>query len=95
MAEEEHTKEVDMVQTQDVVTPDAAVEEVVAMEAVMMLSSARSVARETTLQLNVGVGMMNLISQVRTINQIRNLLLPQIPTNMIQTGMWTPAQPTI
>jgi hypothetical protein len=95
MAEEEHTKEVDMVQTQDVVTPDAAVEEVVAMEAVMMLSSARSVARETTLQLNVGVGMMNLISQVRTINQIRNLLLPQIPTNMIQTDMWTPAQPTI
>jgi hypothetical protein len=95
MAEEEHTEEVDMVQTQDVVTPDAAVEEVVAMEAVMMLSSARSVARETTLQLNVGVGMMNLISQVRTINQIRNLLLPQIPTNMIQTGMWTPAQPTI
>jgi hypothetical protein len=68
MAEEEHTEEVDMVQTQDVVTPDAAVEEVVAMEAVMMLSSARSVARETTLQLNVGVGMMNLISQVRTIN---------------------------
>jgi hypothetical protein len=95
MAEEEHTEEVDMVQTQDVVTPDAAVEEVVAMEAVMMLSSARSVARETTLQLNVGVGMMNLISQVRTINQIRNLLLPHIPTNMIQTGMWTPAQPTI
>jgi hypothetical protein len=38
---------------------------------------------------NVGISMMNLISQVRTISQNRNLLLLQTPTNMIQTGMWT------
>jgi hypothetical protein len=88
VAEEEHSKEVDTIQTQDV-----AAAEVMPVEAITMLSSARSVARETTLQLNVGIGMMNLISQVRTIRQIRNLLLLQTPTNMIQTGMWTLAQP--
>jgi hypothetical protein len=44
MAEEEHT-----VQTQDVVAQDATAVKVVAMEAMTMLSSVRSVARETTL----------------------------------------------
>jgi hypothetical protein len=83
VAEEEHVEEVDAVQTQDVVAQDAAAAEVVAVEVVMMLSSTRSVARETTLQPNVGICMMILISQVRTLSQIRNLLLLQTPTNMI------------
>jgi hypothetical protein len=89
VAKEEHAEEVDMM------AHDVTAAEVMVVEAVIMLSSARSVARETTLQLNVGIGMMNPISQVRTISQIRNLLLLQTPTNMIQTGMWTPAQPII
>jgi hypothetical protein len=89
VAKEEHAEEVDMM------AHDVTAAEVMVVEAVIMLSSARSVARETTLQLNVGIGMMNPISQVRTISQIRNLLLLQTSTNMIQTGMWTPAQPII
>jgi hypothetical protein len=89
VAKEEHAEEVNMM------AHDVTVAEVVVVEAVTMLSSARSVARETTLQSNVGIGMMNPISQVRTISQIRNLLLLQTPTNMIQTGMWTPTQPII
>jgi hypothetical protein len=95
MAEEEHAEEVDVVQTQDVVAQDAAATEVVVVEAMTMLSSINYVARETTLQPNVAIGMMNLISQARTISQIRNLLLLQTPTNMIQTGMWTLVQPII
>jgi hypothetical protein len=63
-----------------VVTQEAAVADVMAVEVVTMLSSAWSVARETTPQLNVGISMMNLIIQVKTISQIRNLLLLQTPT---------------
>jgi hypothetical protein len=58
VAEEEHTEEVDPVQTQDVVAQDAVTAEIMAVEVVTMLSTIRYVARETTLQSNVGIGIV-------------------------------------
>jgi hypothetical protein len=58
VAEEEHMEEVDTVQTQDVVAQDAVTAEVMAVEVVTMLSTIRYVARETTLQSNVGIGIV-------------------------------------